>query len=41
MQCISCGKKLTEKDKICPKCGKKQPLAENEKVTRFPLLKSL
>lgn len=41
MQCISCGKKLTEKDKICPKCGKKQPLAENENVTRFPLLKSL
>lgn len=41
MQCISCGKKLTEKDKVCPKCGKNQPLAETDNITRFPLLKSL
>lgn len=41
MQCISCGKKLTEEDKICPKCGKKQPLAETEKLTKYPHLKSL
>ena len=41
MQCISCGKKLTEKDKICPKCGKSQPLAQTEKITRCPNLKSL
>ena len=32
MQCISCGKKLTEKDKVCPKCGKKQPLAETDNI---------
>lgn len=41
MQCISCGKKLNEEDKICPKCGKKQPLAEDEKLTKNPQLKSL
>lgn len=41
MQCISCGKQLTEKDKICPTCGKTQPLAETDKLTRWPLLKSL
>ena len=41
MQCISCGKKLTEKDKICPKCGKNQPLAETDNVTKYPILKSL
>ena len=41
MQCISCGKKLEEQDKICPKCGKKQPLAETDNITRFPILKSL
>ena len=41
MQCISCGKKLTEKDKICPKCGKSQPLAETETITKCPNLKSL
>lgn len=41
MQCISCGKKLTEEDKICPKCGKRQPLAEKDKLTKYPQLKSL
>ena len=41
MQCISCGKKLEEHDKICPKCGKKQPLAETDNITKFPILKSL
>lgn len=40
MQCISCGKKLTEEDKICPKCGKNQPLAESDKLTKYPQLKS-
>ena len=41
MQCISCGKKLNEDDKVCPKCGKNQPLAETNNLTRWPLLKSL
>ena len=41
MQCISCGKKLTESDLVCPKCGKKQPLAETDQLTKRPLLKSL
>lgn len=41
MQCISCGKKLADDEKICPKCGKKQPLADTNNLTRFPVLKSL
>lgn len=41
MQCISCGKKLKDDDKVCPKCGKNQPLAETDKLTKYPLLKSL
>lgn len=41
MQCISCGKKLNEDDKVCPKCGKSQPLAETNNLTRWPILKSL
>ena len=41
MQCISCGKKLKDDDKICSKCGKNQPLAETDKLTKYPLLKSL
>ena len=41
MQCISCGKKLADDEKICPKCGKKQPLADTNNLTRFPGLKSL
>ena len=41
MQCISCGKKLNEDDKVCPKCGKNQPLAETNNLTRWPVLKSL
>lgn len=41
MQCISCGKKLNDDQKICPKCGKAQPLAETNNLTRRPILKSL
>lgn len=41
MQCISCGKRLTKENKICPKCGKNQPLAETDKLTKRPTLKSL
>lgn len=41
MQCISCGKNLTENDKVCPVCGKKQPLAATDNITKWPLLKSL
>lgn len=41
MQCISCGKKLNDDDKVCPKCGKGQPLAETNNLTKWPILKSL
>lgn len=41
MQCISCGKILEENQKICSKCGKKQPLAETKDLTKRPILKSL
>lgn len=42
MQCINCGKKINNKSKHCPNCGKYQPLADtNEKKARRPILSGL
>lgn len=41
MQCINCGKKLTNNTKYCNSCGKYQPLAEPLKETTRPVLANL